>query len=231
MHTLSVSTSGTGTGTVTSSPPGINCGSDCSESYSEGTVVALSASPGPSSTFAGWSGACSGTGACQVTMNGATAVGAAFNSTGGGTDVFPSSFTVLVGALAGGTVANLGSDDNAYLVVHSNKTTPKTATWFGAFTGVDNATTTLEATYIGKSSITCTQVISIWRWTDSTWVDLDTRQVGTTEVEVSGIGPSGSLDPFVSGASGVGDVRVRVSCSNTGASVFSLSGDLLKITV
>jgi hypothetical protein len=55
--------------------------------------------------------------------------------------------------------------------------------------------------------------------------------VGTTEVEVSGIGPSGSLDPFVSGASGLGDVRVRVSCSNAGASVFTLSGDLLKITV
>ena len=150
---------------------------------------------------------------------------------GGPVDVFPSSFTVLVGSLAGGTVASLGSDDNAYLVVNAAKTTPKTATWYGGFTGVDNATTTLQSTYIGKSSITCTQVISIWRWTDSTWVDLDTRSVGTTEVTVTGIGPSGSLEPFVSGTSGLGDVRVRVSCSNAGASAFVLSGDLLKITV
>ena len=74
-------------------------------------------------------------------------------------------------------------------------------------------------------------MISIWRWTDSTWVDLDTRPVGTTEVKVAGVGPTGSLDPFVSGTSGLGDVRIRVSCSNTGASVFALSGDLLKITV
>ena len=41
----------------------------------------------------------------------------------------------------------------------------------------------------------------------------------------------GTLGDFVSGTTGSGDVRVRVSCSNTGASLFSLSGDLLKITV
>ena len=115
--------------------------------------------------------------------------------------------------------------------MNSAKTTPKTATWYGTFTGISNATTTLQATYRGKSSISCTQTISIWRWTDSTWVDLDTRTVGTTEVEVAGIGPSGALDPFVSGTTGLGDVRVRVSCSNAGASVFALSGDLLKLTV
>jgi prepilin-type N-terminal cleavage/methylation domain-containing protein len=54
--TLSVSKSGTGTGTVTSNPSGIICGSDCSESYTDGTVVALTASPSGGSTFAGWSG-------------------------------------------------------------------------------------------------------------------------------------------------------------------------------
>ena len=36
-YTLTVTTAGTGTGTVTSSPTGINCGSDCSETYNAGT--------------------------------------------------------------------------------------------------------------------------------------------------------------------------------------------------
>ena len=32
-HTLTVTKAGGGTGTVTSSPPGINCGGDCTQSY------------------------------------------------------------------------------------------------------------------------------------------------------------------------------------------------------
>ncbi|CAN5867248.1 hypothetical protein BH18ACT6_BH18ACT6_10000 [soil metagenome] len=56
-----MSKTGTDTGTVTSSPTGINCGTDCTEAYSNGTVVTLTATPAAGSTFAGWSGACTGT--------------------------------------------------------------------------------------------------------------------------------------------------------------------------
>jgi hypothetical protein len=56
LSTLQVQKTGTGGGTVTSSPAGIDCGSDCSETYPSGTVVTLTATPDPSSTFAGWSG-------------------------------------------------------------------------------------------------------------------------------------------------------------------------------
>lgn len=51
-----LSSEGNGSGNVTSSPAGINCGTDCSESYSFGTVVSLIASPASGSTFTGWSG-------------------------------------------------------------------------------------------------------------------------------------------------------------------------------
>ncbi len=77
-HTLTVSKSGTGSGTVTSNPSGIDCGSDCSETYNQGTGVTLTATPASGSTFSGWSGACSGTGPCQVTINGPIAVTASF---------------------------------------------------------------------------------------------------------------------------------------------------------
>lgn len=55
-YSLIVTKTGTGSGTVTSSPSGINCGSICSASYQSGTVVTLSVAPTTGSTFAGWSG-------------------------------------------------------------------------------------------------------------------------------------------------------------------------------
>jgi hypothetical protein len=75
---LGVSKSGSGAGTVTSSPGGISCGSTCSATFVSGTTVKLTAIPLPDSRFTGWSGACSGTGACAVTMNAEKTVTAAF---------------------------------------------------------------------------------------------------------------------------------------------------------
>ncbi len=76
---LALSKSGTGKGTVTSSPAGINCGSDCSETLVGGSSVTLTATPTTGSSFAGWSGSgCSGTSTCTVTMSAARAVNAKF---------------------------------------------------------------------------------------------------------------------------------------------------------
>jgi hypothetical protein len=79
---LGVTKTGTGVGTVSSSPAGINCGTDCSESYGSGTVVTLTATPGFQNHFAGWSGPCSGTATtCTVTMSEARTVTATFHGT------------------------------------------------------------------------------------------------------------------------------------------------------
>ena len=78
-YTLTVSKTGTGTGTVTSSPAGINCGSDCSETYTKGQKVKLTAKADANSTFTGWSGGgCSGTKTCTVTVDTAITVTADF---------------------------------------------------------------------------------------------------------------------------------------------------------
>ena len=78
-YTLTVTKPGAGSGTVTSSPEGINCGDDCSETYTEGQKVKLTAKANPNSTFAGWSGGgCSGTKTCMVTMDAAITVTADF---------------------------------------------------------------------------------------------------------------------------------------------------------
>lgn len=77
-YPLTVTKNGTGSGTVTSSPAGISCGSTCTASYTSGTPVTLTATPAAGSAFTGWSGACSGTSACTVTMNSAKNVTATF---------------------------------------------------------------------------------------------------------------------------------------------------------
>ena len=81
-YTLTVSKAGTGSGTISSSPAGITCGTDCSQSYASGAAVTLSATPASGSTFGGWSGACTGTGACTVTMSAVRSVGATFSAAG-----------------------------------------------------------------------------------------------------------------------------------------------------
>lgn len=68
-HKLTLITQGSGQGSVTSNPPGINCGTGCASSYPENTKVVLTAQTLDGSTFQGWGGACSGTSlSCEVTM-------------------------------------------------------------------------------------------------------------------------------------------------------------------
>lgn len=104
---LAVSKEGTGTGRVTSLPPGIDCGPTCAASFADGSSVTLIANADDGSTFVGWSGACSGTDpSCTVVMSAPLAVTARFDSilpppsgppvVGKDVNVLPVSGTVLV---------------------------------------------------------------------------------------------------------------------------------------
>jgi hypothetical protein len=86
-YTLSVAKSGNGIGTVTSgeATPNINCGVNCSFPYVSGTSVTLTATPAAGSTFTGWSGACSGTGSCVMSMSAGQSVTADFAPASTGT--------------------------------------------------------------------------------------------------------------------------------------------------
>ena len=78
-RTLTVGKLGAGAGTVTSTPAGISCGSTCTADFADGTMVTLSAAADVGSTFVSWAGACSGSGACTVSMTEARSVTARFS--------------------------------------------------------------------------------------------------------------------------------------------------------
>ncbi len=85
---LVLTKAGAGSGTVTSAPAGMDCGATCTAAFQEASTVSLTPEAAAGSSFAGWSGACSGTGACTVTIGeDLSSVGAEFVSTtpGGGT--------------------------------------------------------------------------------------------------------------------------------------------------
>lgn len=87
--TLSVKKAGAGT--VKSSPAGISCGGDCTQAFALGTVITLTQTPASGYSFSGWSGACTGTGQCKVTMNKAKAVTATFTANAAAASAQPQS--------------------------------------------------------------------------------------------------------------------------------------------
>ncbi len=108
-YSITVVRAGTGSGLVTSTPAGIACGATCSSDYAAGTMVTLNASSQLGSTFAGWSGACSGQGSCIVTADAPTSVTATF-------DVITYTVGGTVSGLTGTvTLQNNGGDTNVII--------------------------------------------------------------------------------------------------------------------
>lgn len=140
-HTLTVSLAGSGAGSVSSAPAGIDCGATCSQDFDEGTVVTLSETPGADSVFAGWSGGgCSGTGTCSVTMSGDQAVTAIFSPA-------PHLLTVQVSGSGSGSVSSspAGIDCGSTCTHVFDQGTPITLT----------ATPAAGSAFAGFSGATC----------------------------------------------------------------------------
>jgi hypothetical protein len=81
-YQLSVEKTGTGTGTVSSYPSGISCGTTCLAIYDKGATVTLNAQADLGSVFVGWGGDCTGPEPCVLSMSKNRKVIAAFVKTG-----------------------------------------------------------------------------------------------------------------------------------------------------
>ena len=143
-YNLNVYKSGSGNGTVTGS--GINCGSDCSQSYNYSTNVTLTASPQAPSTFGSWSGCNSISGTrCTVSMTLAKNVTAIFNAPG------QQALTVSKSGSGTGTVSsspsgiNCGSDCNQSYNYNTTVTltaNPQSPSTFGSWSGCNSTSGT-----------------------------------------------------------------------------------------
>src|SRR3989344_4190111 len=80
--TLDIYKSGTGSGTITSSPAGINCGATCTASFPSGSTATLTATPSSGSSSMAWTGfsGCFGIGTCTITMTSGPSVQASFTA-------------------------------------------------------------------------------------------------------------------------------------------------------
>ena len=103
-HRVAVHRGGVGVGRVDSIPPGIDCGADCENLFDDGIQLTLVATPNPGSRFIGWTGPCSGSGACIVSV--ATSLAVSAN--------FASEYSLLVPDLftMGSTLSERGRDVN-----------------------------------------------------------------------------------------------------------------------
>ena len=137
----------------------------------------------------------------------------------------PFAAAIETGTLRAGTYSRLAANDNAFYEVRSTTSGTRTSSWYGRFSGVSRDLTGLRVTYAGRNSVSCAQTISIWRPATATWVQVDARTVGSTEVTVDR-SVTGALSDLVSTT---GELRVRVQCTSMSTSFVS-RGDLLRIT-
>jgi uncharacterized repeat protein (TIGR02543 family) len=213
--TLAVSRSGQGT--VTSSPAGINCGATCSASLTDGASVTLTAVPGSGYTFSGWSGACSGTGTCSLTISADTAVTATFTANGGGT------YALSVSKVGTGTIASspagidCGATCGASFASGTSVTltaTPGSGYSFSGWSGACGGTGT------------CTVAMSAARTVAATFTASGTGGGGTSgslaigahtfKADASGSGTSPMTTPAVTTRASGSLILVQVLTQNTG---------------
>ena len=143
--TLTVNKTGTGSGTVSSTPAGINnCSATCNASFTDGTSVSLNPNPATGSTFTNWSGACTGTGPCILSMTANRSVTASFAA--------DPPQTGACGALpAGVVVVDTGNMTSAFAKRTYTPASPSTVYAFKV---------TMNAGYTGNSAVNATVDVS-----------------------------------------------------------------------
>jgi len=232
-------------GRVISSLAGIDCGSDCSESYLDGTDVTLTAVPDTGFQLAEWSGDCSGAGSCNVNMNQNRSVTATFK------EVSTDQVTLSVSASSGGIVTsspsgiNCGSDctEDYNLNVAVNLIATANAGFkLQSWTGDCSGNVTCELTMTEKKSVTATFVEDTNGGDDLTIDDMGMHEVEHGDVfvyqptingdaticrkdlghdDVIVDSESGQITWDTSGLSFGRGFYVRIKCSNFEESAFS----------
>ncbi len=221
---LNVSHNGSGTGTTTSTPGGtINCVNGtgtCSANLANSSTITLSATPDAGSHFAGWSGACSGTGTCMLTMDAVKNVTATYNldanylltvgQTGTGSGIIAS---VPLGTIncqdgAGTCSASLPGSTVVTLAATANNISAFTG-WSGDCTGTGSCMVTMDA----AKNVTANFDSSVLTMTHNG------TGTGVTTSSPSGINCSGATGTCSAGF--VPNTMVTLSATPSGSASFT----------
>ena len=143
-----------GSGTVAKDPD--------AATYAHGTEVTLTATPATGWTFSAWSGACTGSGACVVTMDGNKSVTATF---------IQNAYELTVDIVGSGTVAK---DPDAATYPHGTEVTltatPATGWTFSAWSGACTGSGACVVTMDDDKSVTATFIQNAYTLTvDDRW--------------------------------------------------------------
>ena len=236
-------------GTITGT--GINCGtggSDCTETYDYGTVVPLTATPATGYNLGGWTGACSGTGACSVTMTAARAVGATFTI---------QQYTLSVAAPANGTITAAGINCGTggsdctqaydYGTVVPLTATPATGYDFGGWTGDCTGSGACSMTMTAARTVGATFTIQRYSLTvttptlgtvTGTGINCGTGGSDCTEifdygtvVPLTATADTGySLGAWSGACSGTGACSVTMTAARTVGATFTIQRHTLTVT-
>lgn len=234
-HQLTVKKAGNGVGSVSSVPTGITCGGDCAEFYAPSAVVRLSNAPDAGSVFAGWSGACTGTGSCVVTMSQAREVTATFNiltkyslavtKDGSGTGTVSAD---VAGISCGGDCEESFSKDTVVALRANAENGSVFAGWSGACSGTGSCSVkmtdskTVKATF---KSVPVAQVTIIKSGAGAIFSAPDGIDCGSRCQASFAKGSRVTLSPSALGFSEFKGWRGAPECSGPGACTISISGD------
>nr|WP_315149089.1 T9SS type A sorting domain-containing protein [uncultured Flavobacterium sp.] len=139
----------------------------------------------------------------------------------------PTSFTVLLGTKNTGTITRLATNDGNVMVFNSSTSSTRSSDWYcsTAISQTPSSITKLTINYDGKNSISRTQILYLYNWPTSSWTQIDSRTVSTTDVLIINIqnSPVNFISP-------TGEIRLRVYSSG-GNKSYTCSADWVSFTV